>query len=266
MEPPFLEIVTEIAVSPVQSALLLLLPKRVDDVYVEEKGLLSPITYTGHGSLPPPLSLLVYYSKSPPLTKFAPPLEASWLQSKMSTKVHDNAEDEAFDEIDFVLASAKAGMHRARCISRKSRRNINLSDIPENFAHVPAPPSARPATEYSTAACFVVPADQITTTLSSSSPSQKQQQQQQEEEDDVHFAIRAPGVQLKRSQQKQLLGLMAAMRWLRDRYLLGCMHPTGFGEACENLGINADVDDPKHHNAPAPRIADSRPLSALYTR
>lgn len=183
--------------------------------------------------------------------------------SKMSTKVHDNAEDEAFDEIDFVLASAKAGMHRARCISRKSRRNINLSDIPENFAHVPAPPSSRPATEYSTSACFVVPADHITTTLSSSSPLQKQQQQ--EEEDDVHFAIRAPGVQLKRSQQKQLLGLMAAMRWLRDRYLLGCMHPRGFGEACENLGINADVDDPKHH-APAHRIADSRPLSALYTR
>ena len=182
----------------------------------------------------------------------------------MSTKVHDNAEDEAFDEIDFVLASAKAGMHRARCISRKSRRNINLSDIPENFAHVPAPPSSRPATEYSTSACFVVPADHITTTLSSSSPLQKQQQQQ-EEEDDVHFAIRAPGVQFKRSQQKQLLGLMAAMRWLRDRYLLGCMHPRGFGEACENLGINADVDDPKHH-APAHRIADSRPLSALYTR
>ena len=187
----------------------------------------------------------------------------------MSTKVHDNAEDEAFDEIDFVLASAKAGMHRARCISRKSRRNINLSDIPENFAHVPAPPSSRPATEFSTSACFVVPAaDHITTTLSSSSsssPSQKQQQQEEEEEDDVHFAIRAPGVQLKRSQQKQLLGLMAAMRWLRDRYLLGCMQPTGFGETCENLGINADVDDPKHH-APAPRIADSRPLSALYTR
>lgn len=63
MEPPFLEVATEIAVCPVQSALLSLLPKRVDDVYIEEKGLVSPITYTGHGSPPPPLSLLVYYSK-----------------------------------------------------------------------------------------------------------------------------------------------------------------------------------------------------------
>lgn len=176
----------------------------------------------------------------------------------MSTKVHDNAEDEAFDEIDFVLASAKAGMHRARCISRKSRRNINLSDIPENFAHVPAPPSSRPASEYSTSTNFVVPADHNTTT-SSSSP------QQQEEEEDDEFATRAPGVQFKRSQQRQLMGLVAAMRWLRDRYLLGCLHPRGFGETCENLGINADVNDPKHH-APALRVADSRPLSALSTR
>ena len=68
MEPPFLEIVTEIiAVSSVQSALLSLLPKRVnDDVYVEEKGLLSPITYiTGHGSLTSssfPFSLLIQSS------------------------------------------------------------------------------------------------------------------------------------------------------------------------------------------------------------
>lgn len=54
----------------------------------------------------------------------------------MSTKVHDD--DETFDEVDVILENAKAGLQMKRSLERKSRRNINLSDIPENFAHVPA--------------------------------------------------------------------------------------------------------------------------------
>lgn len=54
----------------------------------------------------------------------------------MSTKVHDD--DETFDEVDVILENAKAGLQMKRSLERKIRRNINLSDIPENFAHVPA--------------------------------------------------------------------------------------------------------------------------------
>lgn len=56
---------------------------------------------------------------------------------KMSTKVHDE-DDDIFDQVDAILENARAGLHAKRSLERKSRRNINLSDIPENFAHVPA--------------------------------------------------------------------------------------------------------------------------------
>jgi hypothetical protein len=59
----------------------------------------------------------------------------------MATKVHDQDDDQDFAEVDVILAQAKLELHR----DRKLRRNMNLSDIPENFAHVPSCPSTRPA-------------------------------------------------------------------------------------------------------------------------
>ncbi|XP_024374781.1 uncharacterized protein [Physcomitrium patens] len=56
----------------------------------------------------------------------------------MTAKVHDQDMDQDFAEIDMILEQAQLELHKDRCRNRKLRRNMNLSVIPENFAHVPS--------------------------------------------------------------------------------------------------------------------------------
>lgn len=65
-------------------------------------------------------------------------------QAMAMAKVHDQNDDQDFAEVDVILAQAKVELHRDRCRDRKLRRNMNLSDIPENFAHVPSCPFSQP--------------------------------------------------------------------------------------------------------------------------
>ncbi|KAG0558407.1 hypothetical protein KC19_10G026100 [Ceratodon purpureus] len=119
---------------------------------------------------------------------------------QMATKVHDQ-DDQDFAEIDIILAQAKLELHRDRCRDRKMRRNMNLSDIPENFAHVPASPTSEPPTRYNTRPV----------SLDTSQPD---------------FASRRDGGvsstrQQKTNQKLHILGLMAPMKWLRG--YMGCL-------------------------------------------
>lgn len=99
----------------------------------------------------------------------------------MATKVHDDDEQD-FAEVDIILAQAKREL-------RKQRRHMNLSDIPENFAHVP-PSDLEP---YSTSIHRVRPVS-----LDTSQPD---------------FASLAG--HHNHHPKLPILGIMAPMKWLR---------------------------------------------------
>ena len=124
----------------------------------------------------------------------------------MSTKVHDE-DDETFDEVDAILENAKAGLQMKRSLERKTRRNINLSDIPENFAHVPA--SSRRSRELN----------------SSGSPTRAKTPSPQ---------VQAGGNRARyKAQQRSLV--QATLRWFRNRYI-GCV--SSIDGSCNMCGCN----------------------------
>lgn len=123
----------------------------------------------------------------------------------MSTKVHDE-DDETFDEVDVILENAKAGLQMKRSLERKSRRNINLSDIPENFAHVPA--SSKPRSELH----------------SSRSPTRVKTPSPQ---------VQAGNRARYKSQQRSFV--QATFRWFRNRYI-GCV--SAVDGTCDMCGCN----------------------------
>lgn len=124
----------------------------------------------------------------------------------MSTKVHDE-DDETFDEVDVILENAKAGLQMKRSLERKTRRNINLSDIPENFAHVPA--SSRRSHELN----------------SSRSPTRVKTPSPQ---------VPVGGNKARYKAQRRSL-VLATLRWFRDRYM-GCVRAVD--SKCDMCGCN----------------------------
>ena len=129
----------------------------------------------------------------------------------MATKVHDQ-DDQEFAEIDIILAQAKLELRR----DRKLRRNMNLSDIPENFAHVPAYP------ESSTTRCTA-------RAVSLDTPQSD-------------FASRRadPSRHHKSVHKLHFLGLMAPMKWLRG--YMSCL-------------MAADAPSVQHRHPPRQRVA-----------
>ncbi|KAG0628757.1 hypothetical protein M758_1G050800 [Ceratodon purpureus] len=124
----------------------------------------------------------------------------------MSTKVHDD-DDETFDEVDVILENAKAGLQMKRSLERKTRRNINLSDIPENFAHVPA--SSRRSHELNT----------------SRSPTGARTPSPQ---------VPVGGNRARYKAQRRSI-VQATLRWFRDRYMR-CV--SAVDSKCDMCGCN----------------------------
>lgn len=119
----------------------------------------------------------------------------------MSTKVHDG-DDETFDEVDKILETAKAGLQAKRSLERKSRRNINLSDIPENYTHVPA--SSKKSDHLNPSRSPI----RVETPPPPQPPPPKLQQPVEASRE--HF----------KAQQRSLVH--TALRWFRNRYM-GCV-------------------------------------------
>lgn len=125
---------------------------------------------------------------------------------EMSTKVHDDDDDETFDEVDVILENAKAGLQMKRTLERKTRRNINLSDIPENFAHVPA-----------SANKIIIKSEH------SRSPPQYSEP-----------VLQAGGSSTRVQSTKRSL-LQATLRWFRDSFMV-CASAVEHGTSCDMCG------------------------------
>jgi hypothetical protein len=131
----------------------------------------------------------------------------SWCVSvsiAMSTRVYDK-EDESYDEVDIILASAKLGAPRKRYRDTKSRHTFNLSDIPENFAHVPSSKQSSSAVNAHTS--------------SSSSSSCELPTHDDPQADDTSDET---GQGYNRQQNNKRTFTQATVRWLRDR-CKGCI-------------------------------------------
>jgi predicted metal-binding protein len=138
----------------------------------------------------------------------------------MSTKVHDE-DDETFDEVDVILENAKAGLQMKRSLERKTRRNINLSDIPENFAHVPA--SSRRSQEL----------------IPSRSPTQAKTPSPQ---------VQVGGNRARYKAQQGSL-LQSTLRWFRDRYM-GCVSAMdGTCDMCGTCNVVTSVHVPSRRGS-----------------
>lgn len=129
----------------------------------------------------------------------------------MVTELHDPG-DLDFAEIDIILAQAKLRLQRDRCRDRKLRRHMNLSDIPENFAHVP------PCT-FSECSSL---ASTRSVSLDTSQPDFASR--------DVRSKRRPP----KPHQKFQILSLIAPMKWLRG--YMGCVMAGAQDAYCDAEG------------------------------
>lgn len=130
----------------------------------------------------------------------------SWYLSvsiAMSTRVYDK-DDENYDEVDIILASAKLGAPRKRYRDTKSRHTFNLSDIPENFAHVPSSKQSSSA---------------INPHTSSSSPPTCQLPTHDPQADDTSDET---GQDYSRQHNNKRTFTQTTVRWLRDR-CKGCI-------------------------------------------
>lgn len=125
----------------------------------------------------------------------------------MSTRVYDK-EDENYDEVDIILASAKLGAPRKRYRDTKSRHTFNLSDIPENFAHVPSSKQSSSAVNAHTS--------------SSSSSSSSSCQLPTHDDPQADDTSDETGQGYNRQQNNKRTFTQATVRWLRDR-CKGCI-------------------------------------------
>nr|PNR44881.1 hypothetical protein PHYPA_014651 [Physcomitrium patens] len=116
----------------------------------------------------------------------------------MATKVHDQ-DDQDFAEIDIILAQAKLELRKDRCRDRKLRHKLNLSDIPENFAHVPSFMCR------DTSTCC----NALSVSLEASPPNPE------------YRDARSRGRLHKPRHKFSILSLIVSMKWLRE--LMGCV-------------------------------------------